>query len=96
MARRRNRNRLLVPEASEGLDRLKAEVIHREGYSFDPSHPEQAKYAVAQKLGVPMGQGINGQLTTHSVGKVGGAIGGKMVREMVKMAQEHLMRQRQQ
>lgn len=95
MARRRSRNRLLVPEASEGMERLKAEVVRREGYIFDPSQPEQAKYAVAQKLGVPLGQGINEQLTSQSVGKVGGAIGGKMVREMVRLAQEHLIRQKQ-
>jgi small acid-soluble spore protein D (minor alpha/beta-type SASP) len=93
MARRRSRNRLLVPEAREGLEHLKAEVIRREGYAFDPSHPESAKYAVAQKLGVPLGQGKNEQLTTRSVGQVGGAIGGKMVREMVRLAQEQLVRQ---
>jgi small acid-soluble spore protein D (minor alpha/beta-type SASP) len=92
---RRNRNRLLVPEARPGLEYLKGEVMRREGYNVDPAHPEDTKYAVAERLGVPLGRGRNEQLSTQSVGKVGGAIGGKMVREMIKLAQEKLAREGQ-
>jgi small acid-soluble spore protein D (minor alpha/beta-type SASP) len=95
VARRRNRNRLLVPEASQGMEQFKGEVMRREGYQFDPSQPNEAKYAVAERLGIPMGRGRNEMLPTRSVGKVGGEIGGKMVRELVRMAQEQLTKKDQ-
>jgi small acid-soluble spore protein D (minor alpha/beta-type SASP) len=41
-------------------------------------------------MGVPLQQGNNGKLTTVEAGKVGGKIGGSMVREMIRMAQEKL------
>jgi hypothetical protein len=72
------------------LDAFKAEVMKKQGYSVDPNQPDQVKYEVAKSLGVPLTQGDNGHLTTESVGKVGGQIGGAMVREMVRMAQEQL------
>jgi hypothetical protein len=72
------------------LDAFKAEVMKEQGYAVDPNQPDQVKYEVAKSLGVPLTHGDNGHLTTESVGKVGGQIGGAMVREMVRMAQEQL------
>lgn len=42
------------------------------------------------EIGVPLRKGYNGQLTSEQAGKVGGRLGGSMVRELVKMAQENL------
>jgi small acid-soluble spore protein D (minor alpha/beta-type SASP) len=80
MARRR---KPLVPEARNELDLLKAKVVN------SPS-PEQAKFEAAEEVGVPLKHGYNGRLTSHEAGKVGGRLGGSMVRELVKMAQESM------
>jgi hypothetical protein len=87
MARRRS-NRLLVPNAGHALDQFKADVMRREGY--DVARPEQAKYRVAESLGIPLNERYNGQLQTEQAGRIGGQIGGAMVREMVKLAQQKL------
>lgn len=85
MARRR---KLLVPESREGLEKLKARVISdRLGR---PVSADQAKYEVAKRVGVPLSPGYNGDLKTKNAGKVGGEIGGQMVKELVRMAQENL------
>jgi small acid-soluble spore protein D (minor alpha/beta-type SASP) len=94
MARRSNR-RLLVPGAEQAMDAFKVEVMRREGYKVNPNRPEDVKYEVAKNLGVPLNSGNNGGLTTESVGKVGGKIGGTMVREMVRIAKEQLAKQTQ-
>jgi hypothetical protein len=72
------------------MSAFKAEVMRREGYAVDPNRPDDVKYEVAKSLGVPLEHGDNGHLTTESVGHVGGRIGGKMVREMIRLAQERL------
>ncbi len=77
------RNKILVPEARSGLDALKAKVVQSRS-------PEDAKFEAAEEVGVPLKKGYNGQLTSEQAGKVGGRLGGSMVREMVKMAQENL------
>jgi small acid-soluble spore protein D (minor alpha/beta-type SASP) len=77
------RNKILVPEARNGLDALKARVVQS-------SSPEDAKFEAAEEVGVPLKKGYNGQLTSEQAGKVGGRLGGSMVRELVKMAQENL------
>jgi len=79
-----------VPGAEEGLNAFKAEVMRREGYQVDPNRPDDVKYEVAESLGVPLQPEGNGQLSTESVGHVGGKIGGAMVREMIKLAQQKL------
>ncbi|MNW19758.1 Small, acid-soluble spore protein, alpha/beta type [compost metagenome] len=63
---------------------------------MDPNHPDDVKYEVAKELGVPLQPGNNGELTTESVGHVGGKIGGAMVREMIRLAQEQLTKNREQ
>ncbi|MEH7093493.1 alpha/beta-type small acid-soluble spore protein [Neobacillus vireti] len=77
------RNKILVPEARNGLDALKARVVQSRS-------PENAKFEAAEEVGVPLKKGYNGQLTSEQAGKVGGRLGGSMVRELVKMAQENL------
>jgi small acid-soluble spore protein D (minor alpha/beta-type SASP) len=80
---RRNRNKILVPEARTGLDDLKAKVVGTD-------LPEKAKFEAAQEVGVPLQKGYNGNLTSEQAGKVGGRLGGSMVKELVRMAQENL------
>lgn len=72
------------------MQRFKAEVMRREGYAVDPNRPDDVKFEVARELGVPLRPGQNGNLTTESVGQVGGKIGGTMVREMIRLAQQQL------
>lgn len=91
MARRNNR--LLVPEAREAVNKLKGQVMAKEGYHVDSNHPESVKYEVAKDLEVPLQKGYNGKLTSEQAGKVGGNIGGKMVKEMIKMAQQSMKKQ---
>ncbi|AZU60057.1 alpha/beta-type small acid-soluble spore protein [Neobacillus mesonae] len=81
------RNKILVPEARQGLDQLKAKVVQSQS-------PEDAKFEAAEEVGVPLKKGYNGQLTSEQAGKVGGRLGGSMVRELVKMAQENLRNKR--
>lgn len=86
MARRR---RLLVPESREALEKLKAQVVSRE--LGRPVSSDEVKYEVAKRVGVPLLRGYNGQLNTKSAGKVGGEIGGQMVKELVHLAQKKLV-----
>jgi small acid-soluble spore protein D (minor alpha/beta-type SASP) len=80
------RNKILVPEARQALDDLKAQVA-------GTMKAEDAKFETAKEIGVPLSKGYNGGLTTREAGKVGGRLGGGMVRELVKMAQESLRKQ---
>lgn len=77
------RDKILVPEARDALDQLKAKVAHT-------NNPDQAKFEAAEEVGVPLKSGYNGGLTSQQAGKVGGRLGGSMVRELVKMAQQNL------
>lgn len=79
------KNKILVPEARAGLDTLKAKVAHTQ-------NPNNAKFEAAKETGVPLKDGYNGQLTSQQAGQVGGRLGGSMVRELVKMAQENLIK----
>ncbi|AIQ50804.1 alpha/beta-type small acid-soluble spore protein [Paenibacillus sp. FSL R7-0331] len=87
---RRNR-KYAVPGAAQGMQSFKAEVMRREGYTVDPNHPDDVKYEVAKELGIPLQSGNNGNLTTEEAGHIGGRIGGSMVREMIRLAQEQLV-----
>ncbi|MCS7461791.1 alpha/beta-type small acid-soluble spore protein [Paenibacillus doosanensis] len=91
---RRNRNRLVVPNASAGMEQFKGEVMRRQGYEVNMNRPDDVKYEVARSLGIPLeAQGGNGQLSTEQAGKIGGQIGGSMVKEMIRMAQQKLAEQ---
>lgn len=91
---RRNR-KYAVPGARQGMQTFKADVMKNEGYHVDPNRPDDVKYEVAKELGIPLEPGNNGNLTTESAGQIGGKIGGSMVREMVRLAQEQLANKEQ-
>lgn len=93
MARRRHRN-YAVSGVEQAVQTFKAEVMKKEGYNVNPNRPDDVKYEVAKELGIPLQPGDNGQLTTESVGQIGGKIGGTMVREMIRLAQEQLANQK--
>ena len=88
MARRRRR--YAVPGVEQEMQTFKADVMRREGYNVDPNHPDDVKYEVAKELDIPLQPGYNGELSTESVGHVGGKIGGAMVKEMIRLAQEQI------
>jgi small acid-soluble spore protein D (minor alpha/beta-type SASP) len=82
---RRKRRRLLVPGAREALDRLKSDVM-------DTITPEAAKLESARRQNVPLvAERDNGELTAREAGKVGGPIGGQMVKKMIALAQMQMM-----
>ncbi|UFT98284.1 alpha/beta-type small acid-soluble spore protein [Radiobacillus kanasensis] len=81
------RNKILVPEAREGLDRLKERVTNTQ-------RADQTKYEVAREQGVELEKGYNGNIKAKDAGKVGGQIGGSMVKEMIRMAQQQLNEKR--
>ncbi|WP_409302223.1 alpha/beta-type small acid-soluble spore protein [Peribacillus sp. SCS-155] len=81
MARRR-RN-ILVPEARSAMDQLKAHVA-------GTASPEDAKFEAAREVGVPLQRGYNGRLTSEQAGTVGGRLGGNMVQQLIKMAQQNM------
>lgn len=87
---RRNR-KILVPEARDGLNQLKQKVVEEKGHQINS--PEEAKFEVAEDVGVPLKKGYNGTLTAKEAGKVGGNMGGSMVRELIKIAQNNLKNQ---
>lgn len=72
------------------LNQFKGSVMKANGYNFDKENPDAVKYEVAKEQGVPLKEGYNGHLTSEQAGKVGGPIGGNMVKEMVRMAQEQM------
>lgn len=97
MARRRNR--LLVPEAREALDRLKCEVVEQKGSSpqaLCSTNPNDIKFTVADQVGVPLSRGDNGDLRAREAGKVGGQLGGPMVKRLIELAQQQMAEQNEQ
>ena len=89
----RNNKRILVPEAGALLEQLKGKVMDEEGYMVDVNVPEKVKYEVAEAMGVPLKEGYNGDLKAKEAGKVGGSIGGKMVRHMIKQIEQTMAQQ---
>lgn len=83
----------VVPGAEQGMQAFKAEVMRNEGFKVNPNRPDDVKFEVARNLGIPLHPGDNGELSTESAGIIGGKIGGTMVREMVRLAQQQLAKQ---
>lgn len=81
-----------MPNARPALDKLKAEVMKAHGYKVDSESADNVKYEIAEELGIPLSKGYNGKLTSEEAGKIGGQIGGNMVKEMVRMAQEQMLK----
>ncbi|WP_158737864.1 small, acid-soluble spore protein, alpha/beta type [Alteribacillus sp. YIM 98480] len=82
------RNKILVPESRKQLDQLKAKVSNI-------NNAENAKFETAEEQGVTLNNGYNGEIKAKDAGKIGGNIGGKMVRELVKMAEQQLNEKRE-
>ncbi|KHD85073.1 alpha/beta-type small acid-soluble spore protein [Heyndrickxia ginsengihumi] len=89
----RRKRKPLVASSRNALDQFKAEVMKKQGYDVPLDHPDAVKYEVAKEQGIPLKKGYNGSLTSEQAGKVGGPIGGNMVKEMIRMAQEQLKKQ---
>ena len=85
-------NKILVPGARSALDQLKADVMKAQGYEVDSATPDNVKFEIAEELGIPLSKGYNGKLTSEQAGKIGGPIGGNMVKEMVRLAQEQMLK----
>lgn len=85
-----NRNKILVPSAREELDKLKAKVMKEKGYNVNINQPDDIKFEIADDLNIPLNKGYNGKITAEQAGKIGGPIGGNMVKEMIRMAQEQM------
>jgi hypothetical protein len=92
MAKRNNR--ILVPEARQGLNQLQDKVMAEKGYKADENNSDKTKYEMAKDLGIPLEKGYNGNIKAKQAGKVGGNIGGQMVREMIQMAEQNLNNKR--
>ncbi|WP_339061404.1 alpha/beta-type small acid-soluble spore protein [Tepidibacillus marianensis] len=90
---RRNR-RTAVPGARPVLDQFKQHLLVQDGLIDKNTDQNEISYEVAKEIGVPLKEGYNGQLSTHDAGKVGGQIGGRMVKELIRMAQEQLVKER--
>ena len=87
-----NKNKILVPSAREELDKLKIRVMKEQGYDVKSNNPDDVKYEIAEELSIPLNKEYNGKLTSEQAGKIGGPIGGSMVKEMIRMAQEHMLK----
>ncbi|MBH8597064.1 alpha/beta-type small acid-soluble spore protein [Thermoactinomyces sp. CICC 10523] len=89
---RRGRNRLLVPGAEEGVNRFKKEVVNQV-LGTNITNSEDVKMEVAKQFDIPLRKrGGNGDIRAEDAGKIGGFIGGNMVKEMVRLAQRSMAR----
>jgi small acid-soluble spore protein D (minor alpha/beta-type SASP) len=57
---------------------------------LSPEVLDAYKFEVAQDLGIPLRQGYNGDLKARDAGRIGGRIGGSMVRIMLRYAESSL------
>lgn len=60
------------------------------GGLLDPAVLDAFKFEVAQDLGIPLRRGYNGDLRARDAGAIGGHIGGRMVRIMIRYAESSL------
>lgn len=75
----------LAPNGISAVERVRDEL--------GVSDYDALKYEIAQELGIPFNAGgYNGQLTAHDAGRIGGRIGGNMVKRMIALAEEQLAR----
>jgi hypothetical protein len=83
-------DRLLVPASRQGMEHFKVQVMSQM-LDRPISNPNDVKIEVAKKLGIPLKKEDNGDLKAKDAGKIGGVIGGQMVKEMVRFAQSSLL-----
>ena len=82
---RRGSNRRVVPEAN--LAPVYSEVARQHGFT---GRPQDLKFFLAQRMNIPFDPGYNGNLLSRDAGRIGGNIGGPMVREMIRLAESQL------
>jgi small acid-soluble spore protein D (minor alpha/beta-type SASP) len=92
MARRRSRS-YVVQDVERSMQLFKAEVMRKEGFDVNVNEPGAVKYEVAKALGTPLNPVYNGEIQAVTAGRIGGKIGGLMVKEMVRMAKQSLVEQ---
>lgn len=85
----KKKNRLLVPEAREQVNAFKTRIMN-ESLQMNIQDHEHVKMEVAKRLDIPLQKKGNGHLKSEDVGKIGGVIGGTMVKEMIRLAQQSL------
>ena len=76
--------------ARKDLNEFKNQVMESKGFGLNSAPGEDVKYEIANELGIPLNKEDNGNLTSKQAGTIGGPIGGNMVKEMIKLAQEQL------
>ncbi|MBX6351845.1 MAG: alpha/beta-type small acid-soluble spore protein [Thermoflavifilum sp.] len=79
------RRRLLVPEARAAMDALRGSVM-----ADETKQPNADVADVARQVGVPYNERDNGEMTTRQAGKIGGEIGGSMVRRLIAIAEQQM------
>lgn len=91
-----SRGNPLVPESKEALARLRQEVASEigvpatSGVMATNEGPDVITHAIADMYGVPLQERYNGQLTSHDAGRLGGHLGGQMVKRLIAQAQSLL------
>lgn len=86
MARKK---RILVPGAKDALDQLKRQVIRDQAQGPLASGDAGMK-EIARTKGIPYSNSDNGDLTTRQAGKLGGSLGGPMVKRLIELAEQNL------
>lgn len=56
---------------------------------------DRFKFEVADELGIRLQKGYNGDMTAREAGRIGGRIGGNMVKVMIRRAEEAMARNSQ-
>jgi hypothetical protein len=69
--------------------RIKFKIL-RGDFMKHKTEYEKIKYEIASELGINFKEGYNGNLSAKDAGRLGGVIGGNMVRTMVEYAEENL------
>ncbi|SFI95757.1 small, acid-soluble spore protein, alpha/beta type [Thermoflavimicrobium dichotomicum] len=90
MARRKKRQPL-VPEARQELDQLQVKLINQ-ALGTQAKNPEEMKMEMAKQLGILYNQQGNEDMKAKDAGKIGGAIGGQLVKKLVQMSLDALSR----
>ncbi len=79
------------PKNRSGLNQFKQQVI-REATGMHIGHLKDVSIEVAKHLNIPLNKTGNRDIQARDAGKIGGFIGGHMVKEMVRMAENELAR----
>ena len=90
------RRRLLVPEARAAMNGLKKDVARELRRAPEDALPDRRRPPAAGTLApppaspAPGAEEDGGALTTEQAGRMGGPIGGNMVRRLIELAKDEL------